>query len=1000
MLRSNAKLFQISVASLAWFLGGCTMLKPKPAEPAKITGPTLKEVSIATAKGDTVTSVNPGLKSADSALNHSSEASQLYLQTLDNYLKLAPSDEKAPEILIWKGNHLYNEGDFTKALEIYEDMRKRFPENPLYGEASQMVAQSYAQLGRLDEAEKTYRTMLKDSDAGAQAEAKERLAQSVYLQAEKNEKEGKLQAASEGYARVAKEFPTSEIAAVALFNSGVMQEKQKKWKDAIAIYGQFFDAFFESSMLAKVLFREAKCRELDGQWESAGEKYLNLVRAYPESPDAEPSLYNAGFAFFNGKKADSAAKAFELYAKKYPQNAEAPNLLFRAVELYGEQQNWEKVGELQNLFTRRYAADKSRLIQALCMGGSAAYQRGRRDEASQLMKQVISEFAALKTTDATARFYAAQAQHTLGDLAFKKMSEFQIRANSYDNDIKQKTNFLKIAVDEYLKVLEFRIVDWTLRAAFSLGQSFEDFGIQVYRAPRKFMKSTSEQLDFEEDAMSSLTGAYARAQQQYLQVLAIGRKQEVNNKWVDDAEIRMVAMAANYVESQVKAMAIVPQILKLDASTPEKAIAGKLQQIGRITPYHEQGMKYFMAFLDIAQDYELDHKAVDSLGSKVLQSTHEMGKHYLAAAELARSAPFPAGFQPMERFFYQVKLLQEGIPKLEGKSMEYFLSGSEFATKYNLTKDPIKDSLKLSLGRAMFIQSKCLDLLSQEALINPPIPPEAGPEQRKAYSEKLETVGYQLQDQALERYHELIEKVNTGLVSSDWGELAFARLFQIEPDKWSRATEADTSIDIYTSREWISLSEFPKAGWPEAENPIWQKVRKGVIPRKNYPKEVQEPFRFLWAGDKGQGPKVDTTTANYIPWKQIWTQTTFTLPGQVTGMELWVVAPQEWSAQIDNIEVLSFKNAQGPWEKGVSKEVWPQLAKKLQGGNHFLRIYAQNPKPTEGFGVWARLRIRFKLEASGAVFPWNQTATTPEYLKNLREQPIFIQNFTDRNVKK
>ncbi len=957
----------------------------------------LKEVQVAVAKGDTVATVDLGLKKPDSTKAPSAQASELYLQTLDNYLVLAPDDEKVPEILLWKGNHLYSEGDFPKALEIYQDIRKRFPSSAIQSEASQMAAQSYAQLGRLDEAEKTYRSMLKDSDAGAQAEAKERLAQSVYLQAEKHEKEGKLQSASEGYMRVAKEFPTVDIAPIALFNAGVMQEKQKKWKEAIAVYGQFFDAYFDSKLLAKVLFREAKCRELDGQWQEAGSKYLNLVRAYPESPDAEPSLYNAGFAFANAKLPDSAAKAFELYAKKYPQNTEAPNLLFRAVEIYGELQNWEKVGELQTLFTRRYATDKGRLIQALCMGGTAAFQRGRRDEAIQLMKQVVTEFKALKSSDASARFYAAQAQHTLGEISAKRMREYVIRASSFDADLKTKTGYLKSAVEEYLKVLDFRIVDWTIRAAFSLGQSFEDFGTEVYQSPRKAAKTPSDQLDREEDAMASLSAAYAKAQQQYLQVLAIGRKQEVNNKWVGDANTRMVAMATSFEGYQIKAMAMVPQILKVDAGTPEKAIAGKLQQIGRITPYHEQGMKYFIAFLDIAQEYELDPKAADSLGSRILQSTRDLGNHYLDAAELARSAPFPAGFQPMERFFYQVKLLQEGIPKLEGKAIEFYQGGLDFAAKYNLGKDPMTDTLKLRLGRAMFVQAKCLDLLSQEALVNPPIPPEAGPEQRKAYSEKLETVGYQLQDQALEHYHKLIEKVVTGSVPTDWGELAFARLFQIEPDRWTRTADGDTLQDIFTGKEWTALPALQSGGaWPDPGNADWNKVRKGVMPKKDFPPEVRQTFRFLWCGDKGQGPKVDSTTATYIPWKQVWAQTAFNLPTHVESLQVEVVAPQEWSLLIDKEEVLTFKALTGPWEKGVSKDVWPALSKKLQDGKHFLRIYAQNQKPVEGFGIWVRLRIRYRLEGTGPIFPWNQTPTTVEYLKKLREQEIPIANFTNR----
>ncbi|HKP97954.1 MAG TPA: tetratricopeptide repeat protein [Fibrobacteria bacterium] len=996
MRRSSRLSPYLACAAAAFLLAGCGAFKSLGKEGKKDASPPPAEVKVTAPKGDSVGTEDAGLKHADSSKAPSAYASELYLETLDNYLKVSPDDEKTPEILVWKGNHLYNQGRFEQALPLYEDVRKRFPDNALSGEAAQMAAQSYAQLGKLEEAEKTYRSMLKGKDATSIAEAKERLAQSVYLQAEKAEKEGKLQTASEIYQRIPREFPAADIAPVAMFNAGVMQEKQKKWKDAIAIYSLFFDAYFESKLLSKVLFREAKCREQDGQWQAAGDKYLNLTRAHPESPEAEPSMYNAGFAYLNGKLQDSAARAFEAYAKRYPQKEEAPNLLFRAVEIFGELQNWDKVAELQTLFTRRYATDKGRLVQALCMGGTAAFQRGRREEAIQLMGRVVSEFAAMKSSDPTARFYAAQAQHTLGEIAARKMREAPVRAGSYDADLKYKTGLLKSAVDEYLKVLDYRIVDWALRAAYSLGLGFEDFGTGVYSGPRKAARSPSEQLDREEDAMAALSAAYAKAQQQYLQVLTIGRKQEVNNRWVGEASGRLVAMATRYEGYQIKAMAQVPVLIRVDAGTPEKAIAGKLQQIGRIAPYQEQGMKYFMAFLDIAQEYELDPKAGDTLGTQILGSLRALGSHYADAAGLARSAPFPAGFHPMERFFYQVKLLQEGIPNLEDKAIGYFKQGLDFAARYNLTKDPAYDSLRISLGRALYIQAKCLDLLSYEALVKPPIPPEAGPEQRKTFQEKLETVGYQLQDQALDKYHRLVEKVVAGMVPVEFGEMAFARLYQIEPDKWTRSSEQDTVMDVYTGKEWSALPALTVAGWPSKEDPAWKKVRKGVVPRADFPPEVTATPRFLWCGDKGLGPKIDTTVANYIPWKQVWVQTPFTLPPHVLKMDLEVVAQQEWTILIDKDTVLNQKSLQGPWYKGAFKDVWPLLSKRLAPGEHFLRIAAQNLKPAEGFGVWARLRIRYKMPGTGAVFPWNQAAVGPEYLKSLLERGIPIPNFTNR----
>src|SRR5690606_3947548 len=396
--RHSLALAALAAAVVLTGCGGSRSMK-KSGKGDRIAPPS--DIVLTVPKGDTAGTVDAGMK-ADSSKAPSASASELYLQTLDNYVQVAGRDERVPEILLWKGNHLYNQGRFSEALEIYKSLPGRFPGNPVGVEAAQMAAQSYAQLGRFEEAEETYRVLFRDGNAATQDDARDRLAQAVYLQAEKAEKEGRLQAASESYQRIAREFPTAAIAPVALFNAGVMQEKQKKWAEAIRIYGSFFDAYFRSDLLPKVLFREAKCRELDGQWLSAAEKYVNLTRAHPQSPEAEPSLYNAGFAYLNGKAPDSAARLFEAYAARYPQNAESPNLLFRAVEIFGELRNWDKVAELQAQFSRRYAADKGRRIQALCLGGTAAFQRGKWDDSARLMRRVVEEFTAMQTADPSA----------------------------------------------------------------------------------------------------------------------------------------------------------------------------------------------------------------------------------------------------------------------------------------------------------------------------------------------------------------------------------------------------------------------------------------------------------------------------------------------------------------------------------------------------------------------------------------------------------------------
>src|SRR5690606_19984625 len=262
----------------------------------------------------------------------------------------------------------------------------------------------------------------------------------------------------------------------------------------------------------------------------------------------------------------------------------------------------------------------------------------------------------------------------------------------------------------------------------------------------------------------------------------------------------------------------------------------------------------------------------------------------------------------------------------------------DFAAKYGLEKSVHYDSLRNSLGRAYFVQAKALDLLSQQALVNPPLPLDAAPAQRKTYLERLENLGYQLQDQAVEKYRGLVAGTVSGAVPVEWGEPAFARLFQIEPDKWTRAGDLDTVIEYLTGKEWTALAQLPATGWPREDAPEWKPVRKGVVPALDFAAEVKAVPRFLWCGDKGTGPKVEGAAATYIPWRRVWAQLPISLPAEVQSIELEVVGPEEWAVLFDKDTVLTHKDLTGPWHKGAVRNIYPLIQEKAAPGRHFFRI--------------------------------------------------------------
>ncbi len=809
----------------ALFWAGCAGPKPKETI-AQISGP---DTLLTVPKGDTVGTIILELGKLDSTARPEEYAADLYDLALANFLKLAPDDERIPEIMFWKANNHYNRGLWNEAVEIYSRLRKEFPASDYYQQAGQMMAQAYMQTGKNREAEGIFRGMLEKGEVKT-PEARMKVAQALYLQGQNLEKDSLWDRASEVYIGLAKEFPEVEIAPAALYNAGVLQEKREDWRKAISIYQSFFEGFYTSDLLPKVLFREAKSREKVGDWSVAAQNYLNLVRAHPNSSEAEPALYNAGFAWLNGQEKEKAAETFSLYARNFPDKPEAPNLLFRAAEAYMESQNWARVEELQTEFVKRYGTDKQRLIQALCMGGTAAFHQKKYGESADLMRKAIAQFIRLGSDNPGGRYYAAQAQFTLGEIKALDLAKVTFDRGSYEQNLGKKTGALRSALEEYAKVFEFRISDWALRASFSIGELFTQFGEEVYLAARPGTPQAA--LDRETDALSALAAAQEKAVQQYLQVITLARQQEINNQWVERAHSRLVSGTNRFRQGYADSRTQIFRQLAAPVGNMEKAIAVGLERAGYLEVLHAEGIKFFRQFSDSTLR-TLVGPTLDSLGTDVLNGSLRLGRLYFSAAELARSAPIPENFSATERFYYKVKLVQEGIPKLESQGMERFEEGLGLSHDLRL-KLPMTDSLSDELGRTLFVQARCFDLLAREALVAPPIPPGTAQSDLAQFRDRFDDVGMNLQDEAIIRYRSLVEKASQGAIPLVWGEFAWVRLYEVEPDKWSR-DEGDERIvfapwklgglsreeveAIQTRVEGFTITNFPDVAKHSAPSP-------------------------------------------------------------------------------------------------------------------------------------------------------------------------------------
>ena len=929
-------LLRILIFLGSWFFWSCAGVigMPKPQEAPK----DLEQGSAAIkAKGDSAATLEVMLQEMDTARVDSSFASELYLVTLKNFIELAPEDPRTPDIRLWKANHYYNLGQFEESIEAYKSIIENHPDHHNIQEAKKMIAQAYSLSGNEDKSNQWYKTLLAEGDDNTRKEARNRLAQSIYVKAENFRKNKEYEKAANFYRKTALEYPTSAIASTSLYNAGIMMEKAKKWMEAIDMYHMFFDAYMDSKMVLQALFREAKCWEKAGYWKKAAEKYVSIAKKYAGNKEAEMSLYNAGFAYENAKLPHEAAKTFERYAKTYPVLKDAPNALFHAAEIYGQLKKWEKVSELQSMFARRYANDPERRIQALCLAGVAEFEQGKNKQAKAAMLRALQEYFSLSSPGPNSRYYAAQSSYTLARISFRKMSRVKLPPNSsqFNRNLQLKTSLLKETITDFAAVMDFKIIEWAVKSSFAMGKAFEKYGFDIFnRYEKHFVTNLEEQ----EQAVQALSASYQKASEQYTQVLDLAMEHSINNPLVREAGERLVKLSFQAAQVNSKIVSNLSEMLSSEGGNGSFSVL--LSQIQQVAPYRQKALEFYRILLEVERNFGVDFPESKTIPDKLLQTSLKAGRDYLQIAEIARSAPIPKDFLPYEVLLYKVKLLGEGVAEFELKGMDALLKGLNTATQFGIESKLI-DSLGYELGKALYIRSRSHDITAFHALHNPPLPSGIPEEQRKEYTSRFEKMGFQLREQAVEGYKRIVEQSKKEKIPHKWGELAFARLFLLNPVELSQKVTIDTVLHFSVGPQWKATGKKPDSLWREDFHEQWPVVKKSYAGSGSSDKG--ESKVFFWAGER-------QTDGDFGPFPKIWAQREIQLPQKIKN--IWVKAKGNtvWNLY-SPMDTLLHSGMEGDTIDIISRNV-TEFFNGRENEVILLSATADNTHSTEKPGLW------------------------------------------------
>ena len=343
-----------------------------------------------------------------------------------------------------------------------------------------IIGQANFDLMQFPEAEKGYiaaRDLLPPNDK-MRTDLTERIASSVYRQAEAKQKGGDAAGAVEDFLRIAQVAGTSKIAAQAEYDAGAQLINLKDWPRAITVLERFRSVNPKSDFSADVTRKLAVAYSETGQAGQAAVEFERIAMNPAETKDVQREA----------------------------------NLT--AAELYGKAGNTPKAITMLERFVVAYPTPVADSIEARQKLADFAATAGQADKQRYWQREIIGadRSAGAGRTDRT-QYLAAKAQLALAAPARDEFRSIAL-VLPLKTSLAKKRKAMEAALGGYKSAADYRVAEVTTVATFEIAEIYRKLGLDIMKSERP-KKLDADQVDeynslleeqafpFEEQAIST-----------------------------------------------------------------------------------------------------------------------------------------------------------------------------------------------------------------------------------------------------------------------------------------------------------------------------------------------------------------------------------------------------------------------------------------------------------------------------------------------------------------
>lgn len=423
------------------------------------------------------------------------------LQFADTYSE----HPQAATVLANAAENLYELKEYERAMSAAQNLIQRHKQaEPVLVTASWVViAHSNFELKRYPEAEQSYQQVLRllpprdERTAGVS----DKLAASIYKQAEEHQQRGEMDLAVEDYLRIAQAAPQSSIRETAEYDAATTLIKLENWDRAADVLQAFRGQHPASALQFDVTQK--------------------LAFVYQQ----------------NGKSAD-AAREFERIAAQSPDNEVRREALTEAARLYTAVADYPSAIKVHKEYIKRFPDPVEPALEARNQLAVLYQKSGQQPARTAMLKEIVDiDARAGKQRTARTRYLAAFAAFDLIDPTLQDFNDARL-GEPFQKTLKIKKDKMARLLKLYADLADYEVAEMTAAATYRIAGIYYEFSRDLMESERPRNLSAEELEQYElilEEQAYPFEEKAIEIHEKNIELLTAG----VFNEWIDKSILQL-----------------------------------------------------------------------------------------------------------------------------------------------------------------------------------------------------------------------------------------------------------------------------------------------------------------------------------------------------------------------------------------------------------------------------------------------------------------------------